>query len=206
MAVYAQLPRRRVGQIAADLFVVGWTVAWILIGRSVHGLVSALAEPARRTAATATRLAGSFRDAGDQAAGLPGVGEQLRRPFDTAAESVGGLIGAAEQQAAGLERLATAAGWIVFAIPVLLVVVFWLPRRIAFVQHSRAAQALLDSAAGLDLFALRALASQPLPVLARVSRDPAADWRAGNPAVIDRLAELELGRSGLRRPDSEPIR
>ena len=58
----------------------------------------------------------------------------------------------------------------------------------------------LDSTADLDLFALRAMASQPLYVLAAVSDDPVGAWRDGDRRVIDELAAIELRRNGLRFP------
>jgi hypothetical protein len=89
-------------------------------------------------------------------------------------------------------------GWLVFAIPAAIVLAFWLPRRIAFVLRARAAQRFIDSSADLDLFALRAMTSQPMHVLARISDDPVAAWRARDATVINKLAEIELHRSGLR--------
>ncbi len=58
----------------------------------------------------------------------------------------------------------------------------------------------MDAGEDLDLFALRALAHQPLHVLARITDDPAGAWRRGDRAVTDRLAELELRANGLRLP------
>ena len=81
-----------------------------------------------------------------------------------------------------------------------LLVAVWLPRRIRFYRLAKAAQHFLDEGADLDLFALRAMATQPMHVLAGISRDPVAAWRAGDRSVIDRLAEVELRRSGLRMP------
>lgn len=202
MALYARRPARLIGQVVADVFVVVWTVVCALLGMAVHDLVAAVAEPARQTASAAARIADSIRTAGDEAAEVPGVGEQLRRPFDSTADSVRDLVAYADQQVATIERLAVVTGWLVFALPVVLVLVIWLPRRIGFALRSRAAQRFVDSSADLDLFALRAMAVQPMHVLARVSDDPVAAWRAGDRDVIDRLAELELRRSGLRRPES----
>ena len=106
------------------------------------------------------------------------------------------MIAAADHQVESIERLALIIGWLVFAIPVAVVVAFWLPRRIRFYRQARAAQHFIDSSADLDLFALRAMASQPMHVLAAVSDDPVAAWRTGDRAVINELAELELERSG----------
>jgi hypothetical protein len=91
-------------------------------------------------------------------------------------------------------------GWLVFLIPVSVVVAFWLPRRIRFWRQARAARAFIDSGADLDLFALRAMVTQPMHVLAAISDDPVGAWRGGDHTVITKLAEIELGRSGLRLP------
>jgi hypothetical protein len=68
------------------------------------------------------------------------------------------------------------------------------------VRNATAGQRFLDSAADLDLFALRAMAHQPLHVLAGVSDDPAAAWRRQDPEVVRRLAALELKAAGLAPP------
>ena len=52
----------------------------------------------------------------------------------------------------------------------------------------------------LDLFALRALAHQPLHRLARISDDPAGACRRGERATVVALARLELSEVGLRPP------
>ena len=52
----------------------------------------------------------------------------------------------------------------------------------------------------LDLFALRALAHQPLHRLAAISDDPARAWREQDADLVGRLAALELRDAGLR-PD-----
>lgn len=200
MGVYAARPARMITQLLSDLFVVVWAVAWGVVAVLVRQAVAVLATPARETARTATRLAANFNDAAVESAKVPGVGDQLRRPFDAAAATLASVISAADHQVESIERLALLIGWLVFAIPVAVVVAFWLPRRIRFYRQARAAQHFIDSSADLDLFALRAMASQPMHVLAAVSDDPVAAWRTGDRAVINQLAELELERSGLRMP------
>jgi hypothetical protein len=200
MAIYASRPGRLAGQLIGDAFVLGWAVVWGLVGVFIHQVVAVLAIPARETARTATRLVTNLRDAADQAAKVPGVGDDLRQPFDAASVTLGNVITSANQQVVSIERLAVIAGWVVFLIPVAVVVAFWLPRRIRFYRQAKASQTFLDSNADLDLFALRAMASQPLYVLAAVSDDPVRAWRAGDRPVIERLAEIELRRNGLRFP------
>jgi hypothetical protein len=200
MGIYSARPGRLAGQIFGDLFVLGWTVVWAGIGIFVNQVIAVLAIPARETARTASKLMDNMRDAAEQAARVPGVGEDLRRPFDAASVSLTNLITSANDQVASIERLALIGGWVIFAIPVAMVVALWLPRRIRFYRQARASQAFLDSTADLDLFALRAMASQPLYVLAAVSDDPVKAWRDGDRRVIDELAAIELRRNGLRLP------
>ena len=76
----------------------------------------------------------------------------------------------------------------------------WLPWRLTFLQEASTSQRFIDEDADLDLFALRAMANVPMAQLARVSRDPVAAWREGDPDTIRKLASLELERVGLRLP------
>jgi len=202
MGIYAERPGRMVGQLLSDVFVLVWAVVWGLVGAFVNGTVERLATPARETAKTAGRLAHDFTDAAEQASRLPGVGDQLRRPFDSASTSMGSLVASADRQVAIIEQVALVAGWLAFLMPVSLVVALWLPRRIRFYRQAKASQHFIDSAADLDLFALRAMASQPLSVLATISDDPVRAWRSGDQVVINQLAEIELRRNGLRMPDA----
>lgn len=200
MPIYSRQPRWLAAQLFADVFVVIWALAWWSVSRLARRTVLAIAAPARQTATTATDVSGQLRQASNELAKLPGIGDQLRQPFDGAAASLSGLQTAAQQQVANLERLASLAGWLVFLVPVTVLVALWLPRRLRFVLGTGTAQRSLDSRAALDLFALRALATQPPSVLVGISADPAGQWRAGNATVISKLAESELRRRGFRVP------
>lgn len=200
MGIYSTRPARLAGQIFSDLFVLGWSIGCGVVAVAVSQVVAALAVPARETARTATRLMDNMREAGEQAARVPAVGGDLRQPFDSASTTLANVVTSANQMEQSIERLALVAGWLVFLIPVALVVALWLPRRVRFYRQARASQAFLDSGADLDLFALRAMAAQPLYVLAGVSDDPVRAWRDGDRRVIDALATIELHRNGLRLP------
>jgi hypothetical protein len=202
MGIYAKRPGKMVGQLFGDGFVLLWTAGWAIVGIFVHRVIEVLATPARETAKAAIGLAENFREAAGEAAKVPVAGEQLRRPFDAASVTLGTLINSANDQVASIERLALIVGWLVFLIPVTIVAAFWLPRRIRFYRQARASQVFLDAVPDLDLFALRAMAVQPLYVLAEISDDPVKAWRSGDRAVINQLAELELRRNGLRVPDT----
>ncbi|HEY0238172.1 MAG TPA: hypothetical protein VGC37_05970 [Friedmanniella sp.] len=200
MRIYSARRGQLAGQLAGDVAVLVWVAVWAVVGFLVDGAVAALAGPARDTARTARNLAGQLGDAATSAAQVPGLGDQLRRPFDAASGSLGDLVATADRQVVIIERLATVTGWLVFLIPVTTVLLVWLPRRIRFVRRARAAQRFIDATADLDLFALRAMANQPMHVLATISDDPVGAWRAGDRRVIDALAEVELREAGLSLP------
>jgi hypothetical protein len=200
MTIYARQPWRLLGQLTGDALVLVWVALWWWVGRQAEQVVLGVAVPARETAGAAGRLSTQLGEAAAQAGKVPGVGDELRQPFDAASTSLTEVLVAAQRQVASVERLAEVTGWLVWAIPVATVLLFWLPRRIGFLLRARAAKRFLDSSADLDLFALRALAHQPLHVIGRISDDPVAAWRSGDATVIQKLAEVELRRNGLRVP------
>ena len=126
------------------------------------------------------------------------MGDELAVPFDKAAEASDGIAAAGRDTVEAVERLALLLGLSVALIPILIVSAIHLPLRWRFVREATAGARFIDAQEDLDLFALRALANQPMRVLARVSDDPAGAWRARDPEVVRRLAELELADVGLR--------
>lgn len=201
MSWYAATPQRAARQVAADVFVIAWIAVWWWASRTLHDVIDAVAEPARSTATAAHDLAGSMSDAGSSAGGIPLVGEELRRPLDSAAGTFQNLEGTAGRWASSIEHVADVTGWVVLLIPVAIALALWLPIRIRFFTTARATRRFIDAAPDLDLFALRAMATQPMTVLARISDDPAGAWRRRDRAVVTRLAEVELRRIGLLLPD-----
>jgi hypothetical protein len=200
--LYADTSVRRTLQVAGDLAVVAWVWIWISIADSVHDATLGLATPGRKIDSSASDLADRLRDAGKTVANVPLVGDSVRSPFDGAGKAAGGLSEAGRQQVAAVGSLAHWLGLAVALIPILMLLWLYLPPRISFIRRATAGRRFLDSGADLDLFALRAMAHQPLHVLARIDADPAGAWRRGDSAVIDRLAGLELRSVGLRAPET----
>jgi hypothetical protein len=198
--LYADTPGRRLAQVLADISFVLWLVLWVWMGNVIHDGTMALAEPGRQTTEAATGLSGGLTDAGDYLRGLPLVGDDVAVPFDKASGASDAIAEAGRQQVAAVEKLAFWLGLAIAAIPILVVAVFYLPLRLRFVRRATAGARFIDAAEDLDLFALRALARQPMHVLARVSDDPAGAWRAKDPDVVRELARIELQSSGLRIP------
>ena len=204
MKVYADSPVRRTRQVVGDLLVVIWVLAWLLIARIVHGSVLLLAEPGLQIEAAGSGLADRLRDAGSTVAGAPLIGDDLRGPFDGAGDAADRLAAAGTSQVEAVEQIAMWLGLSVGAIPVLVALAIHLPLRWRFVREATAGQRFIDAAEDLDLFALRALARQPMHRLARVSDDPAGAWRRRDPALVRELAVLELRDVGLA-PPPEPL-
>ncbi|MGW6129262.1 hypothetical protein ACWFNE_04475 [Cellulomonas sp. NPDC055163] len=200
MALYAQTPWRRARQLVGDLLVVAWVVAWVRAGLWVHESVSRLGAPGRTLEDAGSSLSDSLGSAGETVARVPLVGDDARAPFDAAGGAADSIARAGVEVQEGAAHLALLLGIVVVAVPVLLVLGAWLRARVRFVSRSRAASRILDSAADLDLFALRALATQPVRALAGVSDDPADAWRRRDPEVLRALAALELRSLGLRPP------
>lgn len=197
MKLYADHPVRRLLQLVVDLLFVCWLVVWVWVGGVVHDGTLALAGPGRQTDAAASALASGLRDAGGSLDDVPFVGEQVAVPFDRAATASEGIAAAGRDAVRAVERLAFWLGVSVAVVPILLASLVYLPRRLRFVREATAAARFLAARQDLDLFALRALAHQPMRVLARVSDDPAGAWRRRDAEVVARLAELELRDVGL---------
>lgn len=198
MKVYADAPARRTRQMVGDLSLVIWLLLWTWVGRIVHDGTMALAGPGRQTDEAASSMADGLRDAGGRIDDAPLVGDELATPFDKAASASDDIASAGRDTVEAVERLALVLGWAVALIPILVALAFYVPGRWRFAREATAGARFIDASEDLDLFALRALANQPMRVLAGVSDDPAGDWRRRDPDVVRRLAALELADVGLR--------
>jgi hypothetical protein len=200
MKVYADTPGRRGWQLVTDLLVVGWLAFWIWLATKLFGLVLKLGVPGQKLAGAGNGMADGLSDAGSKVHRVPVAGDSLAGPFTKAADAARSLAVAGGDEQHVVRQLAWVLALLLLAVPVLLVLLGWLPRRARWIRRASAAAGWRGSgAAGRDLLALRALASQPLRRLSTVDDDPVAAWRQGDPEVVAALADLELKRLGLRR-------
>jgi hypothetical protein len=200
MKLYADGPVRRTRQMLGDVLLVLWVALWLKLAFVVHDATLALAAPGRKMEAAGGGLAGKLRDAGSAVGDLPLVGSQVRSPFDGAGRAADQIAAAGAAQVAAVQHLAFWLGITVGALPILLVVLVYLPLRWRFVREASAGQRFIDASADLDLFALRAMSNQPLHRIARISPDPVRAWRDGDADVVRALAVLELADTGLAPP------
>jgi hypothetical protein len=205
MQLYADAPVRSSLQVAGDLLLVVWVVGWLLLADVVRDSTLALATPGRRIEAAGGGLASRLREAGSAVGALPLVGDEVRSPLDEAGHAADQIAAAGTSQVQAVHDLALWLGLCVAVIPIAVMLAVYLPRRWRFVRQATAAHRFVDSSADLALFALRAMANQPMHRLARVSDDPVSAWRNGDPDVVRALATLELKESGLRIRDPRRV-
>ena len=199
MKIYADRPGRLAGQVIADLVVL--LVIWwaIRVGRGTQERVAALAGPGRDAEAAARDLDGRLRDAAAEVRDAPLVGDALAQPFRDLAATSRDLAESAQAYQDTVADVALLAGIAVAALPIMLVLSLWLPRRLAWIAEASAASRLQRRGpVAADLLAVRALARQPLGRLARLDPAVVTGWKAGDPDATRRLAQLELDDIGLR--------
>ncbi|MGN6752426.1 MAG: hypothetical protein ACTHJJ_07720 [Intrasporangium sp.] len=200
MKLYADTTARRTRQLLGDVAMLVWLAVWAWAGRQVHDVVLGLRGPAQSLETAGTSVHDSLTGAGAEAGRIPAVGGDLERWLDGAAASGTRLRGAGHSMVSSIEDLAAWLGWSTALVPILTVGALWLWLRARFMRRATTAQRFIDATEDLDLFALRAMVRQPMTALARISADPAGDWRRREPDVIKALAALELHDEGLRLP------
>lgn len=201
MKLYADSQVRRTRQVAGDVLLVLWAVLWVWLGNAVHDATLALAVPGEKIQAAGGDLADRLREAGSAVGSIPLVGDQASAPFEGAGRAADQMVAAGAAQVEAVQHLAWWLGVLVAAAPILVLAAVYVPLRWRFVRRATASRRFVDAggdpSTGLDLFALRAMALQPLDRLARVSPDPVRAWRDGDRDVVRALALLELRDAGL---------
>jgi hypothetical protein len=171
------------------------------LGMWVDDQLGKLATPGTQLQNAGNGFSGGLTSAGKQVGRIPGVGDDLRGPFDKAAGAGQQVAEAGQTLHDTVVRIAFVSGLIAAAIPV-LVVLWWLRRRVRWSREATAAKRLVKGGTDASFFALRALAHQPLPDVMRVAKalnvDPGEAWRSGDQEAIRVFAKLELARLGLR--------
>jgi hypothetical protein len=201
MQLYAQAPLLRSRQLAADAGMLAWLVAWVLVARLVHAAVLVLAAPGRAVEDLGSSVAGNMNSAASAARDVPLVGDQLSGPFEKLARAGGSVGGAGQAAQDAVGTLAGILAVVLVVLPVGWLLLRWLPSRLRYAREAGAARALAGTP-DLDILAARALATAPLALLAALPPGTGSAWHAGDPAALRALAGLELGRLGLRLPES----
>ncbi|MGC5584835.1 hypothetical protein [Ornithinimicrobium sp. W1665] len=198
MRLYADAPARRARQVGADLFVLGWVLAWVLVGRWVFDLVMTLARPAVPLRSAGTGLSDRMEDVAGRIGEVPLLGDRLDAPFIGAAAVGDDLVSAGDQLEASVRTVAWVVSLLSAGTPVLLVVLAWGLLRLVWVRRAASLGREVSDPESQQLLALRALVRQPPRRLQQLHPDPVAAFRSGDPDVLRGLADLELSELGLR--------
>jgi hypothetical protein len=193
--LYAETAGLRARQLLGDLAVVAWTALWVWAGLTLYRLVEKLAVPGARLEQAGGGFAGDVAEIQQKVGRIPVVGNELQGPFGRLAGVGQTLADAGATQQAAVHQLALWLGIVVAAIPIVALLLAWLPRRVTWAREAGAASRLRLDGANLELFAIRAVANRSLRQLHRVTPDPAGALRAGE---FEALADLELRALGLR--------
>jgi hypothetical protein len=193
--LYAETAGLRTRQLVGDLAVLAWTAAWVAAGVALYRLVEKLAVPGARVEQAGSDFAGDVAEIQQKVGRLPVVGGELQDPFGRLAGVGRTLAAAGVTQQEVVHQLALWLGVVVAVVPIVALLLVWLPRRVVWAREAGAASRLRMGGADLELFAIRAVANRPLRDLHRVTPDPAGDLRAGEYRA---LADLELRALGLR--------
>jgi hypothetical protein len=199
--LYAETAGLRARQLLGDLAVLAWTAAWVAAGIALYRLVEKLAVPGQRVEQAGSTFAGNVAEIQQTIGRVPVVGDQLQAPFGRLAGTGQTLADAGVTQQEVVHQLALWLGVAVAAVPVVALLLAWLPGRVSWVREAGAASRLRLDGADLELFAIRAVANRPLRQLHRVSPDPAGALRSGE---YEALADLELRTLGLRARPRRP--
>ena len=198
MKLYSDFGPRRTRQIVGDVLALAAIAAWVWLGITVYQLVENLAGFGVQMEEAGAGFKETMTEVGETLGGIPVIGGGIRAPFDGASGAGGALEAAGQNQQVAVNQLATGLGIGIAVLPIIMILVLWLVPRIRFVRKAGRATAIVKSGAGIDLLALRALATQKISALSAVDPDAMAAWRRGDETVMRALAQLELKSSGVR--------
>jgi hypothetical protein len=195
MRLYPAAPRALVTTVAGDLLVLAFLLVLARLGVLVHDAVDELAALGSGVASAGGGVRDAFATAADGVGSLPLVGGELAEQLRAAGRSTGGQIVAAGREGEQrVHELAGTLGRLTFLVPGALLLLLYLPGRVAQVRRLTAGARVVRSAAATPrLLAMRAAFSLPYPVLLRYTPDPFGDLERGEYARLAAAAREDAG-------------
>jgi hypothetical protein len=202
LTLYPSLPSARRSQILRDVLVLVLLAFFVWVGVKVHDLVAALAVLGHGITETGTSVQGAFDNVGNAVANVPIVGGALGDAFHGAGDGTGGnLADLGREGEDAVYLLARTLGIVTALLPISVLLVAVLPRRIRVVREMSSARAV----SGIDLadperrrlLAMRAAFGLPYRELLPWTKDPFGDLASGD---YDALVAAALADVGLRVP------
>ena len=198
LTLYPDVPSLRRGQILRDLLVLGLVALFVWIGVSVYHLVDALSVLGQGVSSAGNGIQGAFDNVGNAVSNVPIVGGSLGDAFHGAGDATGGNLADLGQQGQdAVHLLARTIGIITAALPIAVLLVAVLPRRIRSIREMSSARALT----GIDLadperarlLAMRAAFGLPFRELLPYTKDPFGDLAEGRYDALVRAALADVG-------------
>ena len=203
MRLYPDVPSRRARTVLGDLLALALVLVFAWLGITVHDAVDRLAVLGEGVSGAGSAVRGGFDAAAEAVDGTPLVGGAIAGGLrDAGEDATGNVAELGDRGEDAVHRLALVLGLLVFALPTVLVLVRWLPPRLAQVRQLTAADRVLASPLSHErrrLIAMRAVFSLPYGVLVQYTRDPLGDLAEER---YDELVAAALDDAGLRRPTS----
>ena len=203
MRYYPELPGQRRRAILGDVVVVALVALFAWLGVTVNDTFDDLASLGRGVEEAGTSVQGGFEDAGGRLGDVPVVGGALEDAFSEVGAQTGGNTAAlGERGEAAVEDTARLLGWVTFALPTLVVLLWAVPRRVVRVRRLTAAGRVLAGAQSAErrrLLAMRAAFGLPYETLLSHTSDPVGALAAGD---YEPLLSALFEEAGLRPPDS----
>ncbi|WP_121827955.1 hypothetical protein [Streptomyces sp. S1] len=200
MRFYAQTPARRNRQVLVDLIALALIAVAAWAALAVRDTIMMLAEPGRKVESSGDNLAKELGEAGEAASDVPFIGDVLEKPLRSAADASSGFADAGVSFQETVGQVADVVTAALIVLPVLFVLLLWLPPRLLWIRRSHTLRRLAEVPGGDDLLALRALTGPP-GALAGLPVPPggwADAWRQGDPQAIADLSAVALKHVGLR--------
>ena len=201
MRLYPEVGPRRAATLARDaavalaLLALAWLALWV---RSQVNELAVLGEGVRGAGGA---ISGGFEAAADGVDDAPVVGDELADGLRAGGEATGGNVDELGREGEdAVHDLADVVGALIFALPAGLLLVWYVPQRIAQARRlSAAARALADAddPARRRTIAMRAALALPYGRLLAYTPDPLGDLAAER---YDALVRAALAEEGLRPP------
>jgi len=198
--LYPDLPDQRRAQIGRDLAAVLLVVFFCWCGVQLHDAVSSLSVLGEGVASAGTAVEGGFTSVGDAVGGIPVVGDDLADALDGVGAGTGGNLAELGQTGVdAVERTALLAGLTAALLPIAVLLVAVLPRRLRGIREMTAARSMtglsLDDPEHRRLLAMRAAFGLPFRELLPHTRDPFGDLAAGRYDALVTAALADVGLS-----------
>ncbi len=202
MRLYPSLPGPLRRTLALDLLVAALLLLFVWLGFRVQDAVLELNSLSRGVTQAGGAVQETLRRAGEAIGGAALLGGQLREALQEAGGQTGGTVAATGREAeARVNSLADLLGLLTWYIPTNLLLLRYLPDRLAIVRRMTAGARVLGAGPLTPerrrLLAHRAAYGLPHAALLRHTRDPLGDLEAGR---HDALVAAEYEAAGLGPP------